>query len=641
MLRKIFLIAIIATLLCSVSAMALAQCMPIDNRTYVEDIMNQLMTGKIIELPGGHLVNYSSNGTIINSMNNQKIVDSSQIGIVACFQRFGYSNWYPEIHTDWPRTGRIWASINDINNLPSDGTVYSVIHQDNESWDEQAIILSHQGNNAEFYIWCREINGASSFAQCTDSDMGGMLTDTYVAAIVAVNDQGSINYSQVRYYIWDLNTNESCQYQCTLPFTSKLGWVDGSLEASNVIQDANNVHYVLNDLSAYDYNLNPLSLPNYYNIIEINDTLGADHLIYNRYDDPIYQQKPDGSYNATLVQWEEPDFGQGQYWKFINISGSQDGVLTDYQVKLTIHKGVGTDDETNVYLDDKSLSWPYDIRFTNGTKTDIANSKLSYWIESNDANTATVWVKVDYIAAGSATTQIKMFYGRPNDTGESNGPATFVFFDDFNGASLDTSKWGTTGSGYYSLSSGAITLKQTGSGAYAIDTTSAWGMGYGFRIRAKTSTTTQESMLGWCDGSMSNEASIEYAYGSTSIVPRNKQNGIYVRGSAFSSDKANYHIFDGKRRPISSATDFTVDDGNGEAITARVPTGNLGIRLGNWPTGGGTSTYDWVAIYKYTPNQPGQSQNLLKSIIISTDMPVDHADNKRNNTSITTNKTTP
>jgi hypothetical protein len=49
-------------------------------------------------------------------------------------------------------------------------------------------------------------------------------------------------------------------------------------------------------------------------------------------------------------------------------------------------------------------------------------------------------VRVPTIPASSTKT-IYVYYGNPNATSASNGDATFDFFDDFEGTSLDTSKW--------------------------------------------------------------------------------------------------------------------------------------------------------------------------------------------------------
>lgn len=135
--------------------------------------------------------------------------------------------------------------------------------------------------------------------------------------------------------------------------------------------------------------------------------------------------------NASSVQ----DYS---YFKSHNITGSQDGVLHNYQVQLVVHSGNGTDYSQDVYLGGHSQSWPNDIRFT-----DNAGNLLNYWIESYDASTAVIWVNVDDIPASPASATIDIYYGRQDDAGASNGDATFNFFDDFNNNVIDKAKWGT------------------------------------------------------------------------------------------------------------------------------------------------------------------------------------------------------
>jgi hypothetical protein len=73
-----------------------------------------------------------------------------------------------------------------------------------------------------------------------------------------------------------------------------------------------------------------------------------------------------------------------------------------------------------------------DIRFTDSDGSTL----LNYWQEADGK----FWVKVPNIPASSTKT-IYVYYGNPSATSLSNGDNTFEFFDDFNGTSLDTSKW--------------------------------------------------------------------------------------------------------------------------------------------------------------------------------------------------------
>ncbi len=125
--------------------------------------------------------------------------------------------------------------------------------------------------------------------------------------------------------------------------------------------------------------------------------------------------------------------------------------LTDYQVLVTLNT-------QSLISAGKMRSDCGDIRFTDSNGSTL----LNYWIESG-CNTAStkIWIKVPSIPANSTKT-IYVYYGNPSATSLSNGDATFLFFDDFLGTSLDATKWTTTGYGgygeiYYSVSGSILT----------------------------------------------------------------------------------------------------------------------------------------------------------------------------------------
>jgi hypothetical protein len=125
--------------------------------------------------------------------------------------------------------------------------------------------------------------------------------------------------------------------------------------------------------------------------------------------------------------------------------------LTNYTINVTLNTA-------SLISAGKMRSDCGDIRFG-----DADFNGYPYWIESgcNSANTK-IWIKLTTIPAGTKT--IYIFYGNPFATSISNGNATFDFFDDFSGTSVDTSKWVVRGSP--SVSGGTITLDGTDSAVY-------------------------------------------------------------------------------------------------------------------------------------------------------------------------------
>jgi len=95
------------------------------------------------------------------------------------------------------------------------------------------------------------------------------------------------------------------------------------------------------------------------------------------------------------------------------------GALSDYQVRVQLTTVDMGSPYQNVNVDGS------DLRFT-----DPADTPLSYWIESwNNSGDSLVWVRVPSVSGGSST--IYMYYGDASASSQSDGNATFLFFDDF------------------------------------------------------------------------------------------------------------------------------------------------------------------------------------------------------------------
>ena len=155
-----------------------------------------------------------------------------------------------------------------------------------------------------------------------------------------------------------------------------------------------------------------------------------------------------------------PPFLSGwSYRKLHTLSGSTTD-LTNYQIRFKVYNTTGTDSGENVYLGSNVKPDFSDLMFTT---TD--NTLMPYWIQETGTNYAIVWVKVPSIPTSG--TQMYLYYGNPIATSQSNGDATFLFFDDFGGSSLNTSKWSPSlipysgGTGTVSISGGILSLTST------------------------------------------------------------------------------------------------------------------------------------------------------------------------------------
>jgi hypothetical protein len=132
---------------------------------------------------------------------------------------------------------------------------------------------------------------------------------------------------------------------------------------------------------------------------------------------------------ASTSSWYDSNW---QYRKS-HVIESATGAGANYQIRLTVHQGSGTDTGQDVYLSDHCEDDFGDIRFTDSGGT----TELDYWLESyTSGDEATFWIKVtDELTSSNATVYI--YYGNSGASTTSNGANTFPeLFTDFPGDSL-------------------------------------------------------------------------------------------------------------------------------------------------------------------------------------------------------------
>jgi len=147
-------------------------------------------------------------------------------------------------------------------------------------------------------------------------------------------------------------------------------------------------------------------------------------------------------------------------WKYympVTVTNNVSSSLSDYQVKVTVNTA-------SLISASKMISTGDDIRFVDPSTCNT----LYYWIESGINTSSTViWVKVPSLG-GSSSKTLRMYYGNSSAAAASDGDNTFLLFDDFNGSSLNSSKWNTytaSSGGSFSVSSGQLTVTANKSGS--------------------------------------------------------------------------------------------------------------------------------------------------------------------------------
>jgi len=129
----------------------------------------------------------------------------------------------------------------------------------------------------------------------------------------------------------------------------------------------------------------------------------------------------------------------GWQYRKSHVVNAATGAGSNYQVKIIVHKGSGSDSGADVYTTSHCADDFSDIRFT----TNDGSTELSYWIEPEyvSGDYGIFWVKItDSLESVNRT--IYMYYGKTVAT-TSNGSNTFIFFDNHDDSSLTPLWWAT------------------------------------------------------------------------------------------------------------------------------------------------------------------------------------------------------
>ncbi len=162
--------------------------------------------------------------------------------------------------------------------------------------------------------------------------------------------------------------------------------------------------------------------------------------------EPIKQVEGSTPYltSENLAQWK--------YYRPVIVKEKSGQTLEDFQVLINL---------TSANFD-FSQAQPdgSDIRIV-----DEYGDFLPYWIEEWNATAkkALIWTVVPEIPANGEV-RLKIYYGNPNAVSRSDGDKVFEFFDDFNGNSLNTSKWTVSinnNGGTYEVAGGKLKLIRT------------------------------------------------------------------------------------------------------------------------------------------------------------------------------------
>lgn len=284
----------------------------------------------------------------------------------------------------------------------------------------------------------------------------------------------------------------------------------------------------------------------------------------------------------------------------IPVGSSSDGELTNYQIKLILVKGAGTNTSTTAYLDNHCLNWPYDIRFTSADGTTL----IDFWREEYDETDGTWWIEVPTIPA-SGGTAVYLYYGNSGATDVSNGDNTFEFFDDFPGSSLDTDKWNYSGS--IGVADSEVTIG--GAEEHIREKTE---VSMPFRVRAKSKVAGE--WASWVTTDRVNHKLGEYFIGYTARFSTYNAWYAVQNGSGHRTEQyVDYYHNNYKITEIlaKSTSVVIIDDGTvvGTVTTeANIPSGvGQGVKMG---ASSANCVCDWIFRAKYAVDDPALSAGI-------------------------------
>lgn len=280
--------------------------------------------------------------------------------------------------------------------------------------------------------------------------------------------------------------------------------------------------------------------------------------------------------------------------KSVILTGGSDGVLSNYQLKLT-----------TAHSD--AMQADFDcLRFVN----DDFSALVDAWLESKtDSNTADIWAEFPATPAdGVEETKAYMYYGNADAVSDWDIGATFVFGDDFPGSSLDGGKWG---------SSGTITVASSEATLDADDSIKSIStFGYGHAVKAKVKADEQDSVF--------IKFGNNYAVGTGDALElyntdySNTDNFDSFSCSKVLSGTASITLVDGKLdfRNVYRTYEITRESTSAKYYqddnllythnnSGNWPTGNLNIGMNVWDSSqASTLISDWIFVRKFVSNPP-------------------------------------
>ena len=287
------------------------------------------------------------------------------------------------------------------------------------------------------------------------------------------------------------------------------------------------------------------------------------------------------------IECEELTWWNTSWSKKVQLNVNNSSVaLTDYQLM----KNITYDSDMNANFSD--------MRFVNDSDT----GSVPYWIESKtDSSTADVWLKIPSISTTTGA-KVWMYYNNSDVNSASSGDDTFIFFDDFPGSSIDTSKW--DGKTSNAAVSGGIMSYGGDNTVDMMKSITQFGSTIAFRSKVNLLTpSTYIDLYG-----LKNAGDTHWAYGYISYSPDNyivAKDGTTTEAFNSNNPLNTWFISDIK---VIAGTSVAFYINNVEATNSPLTTNapNTNDMEVAWRGRGNSACVqsEWVLVRKYTATEP-------------------------------------
>ena len=254
-----------------------------------------------------------------------------------------------------------------------------------------------------------------------------------------------------------------------------------------------------------------------------------------------------------------------------------------------------------------------DLRFIQYNASSGQSTELSYWVEETvNSSFSSVWVKSQELPGGASAT-IFLYFGNSQAQGKSSGPATFEFFDDFDGASLDWMVWDKASAEVADneIAVGGSTMTIQGSGTtLEYLKTKSYNSAPASCVRTKMRDYTAASYpcewgFGYRNYKGSSDAVLKLAYTSDQYCVCNHAGSSESNSGAGIPDDDSYHLWE--LRWAQDKTELVRDGVSQASQTLSIPANPTCLSLGhpeNVAPATWQGSFDWYLVRKFSSPEP-------------------------------------